>query len=128
MTIHYTAVAVATLAAVVFSTFWYMALNGFRTTKRNGRPPAWKILIEVGRSGLFAYILAHIFVNLRVTTVADGLRHGFWLWLAFPAILFLGLVVWEGMPWRDGLVHSGDWIGKMLLISAILTIGAGLVF
>ncbi len=128
MTINYGAVAIATVVAVIFSTIWYMALNGFRTTKRSGRPAVWKILVEVGRSGLFAFILAHVFVNLHVATVADSIRHDFWLWLAFPAILFFGLVVWEDMPWRDGLVHSGDWLGKLLLISIILTAGAGLAF
>ena len=121
MEFNYLPSIVAAIVAVIFSTVWYIALNNVRATKRSTKPPAiWKVGVEFLRSFAVAYILAHLFISLHVLTSADAMRHAFWLWLAFPAVLFVGLTVWENMPPKDAIVHAGDWLIKLGLIAAIV--------
>lgn len=88
------------------------------------RPPAWKLGVEIARNLGFVFILAHVFANLGVTHLSQGLRHSFWLWLAFPATLFIGTALWENMAWKTALTHMGDWLVKMMLIASLLIIFA----
>ena len=43
------------------------------------------------------------------------------LWLAFYVVQLWGAVIFDGMPVALGVVHAGDWLGKMLLIALVLS-------
>lgn len=118
---NYLAMVVATVASVVWSILYYMALSKVIKMPDGGsRPAVWKVLVELLRNFAFVFILAHVFSKLGVTHIADGLRHGFWLWLGFPVILFAGISIWEDMSWKISLSHMGDWLVKILLIASLL--------
>jgi hypothetical protein len=125
MELNYLTMFIATIAAVGFSTIWYMTLQGFlgrANGKMQSQPSALKIVAEFVRTFLLVYILAHVLKNVGALDWHDGLRHAFWLWLAFPLVIFFGLSVWENVKWKEFLVHSGDWLIKMGIISVILTL------
>jgi hypothetical protein len=44
------------------------------------------------------------------------------LWVAFPAILLVGSVIWDDVPPRLAAIHAGDWLMKLLLIAVIVGI------
>jgi hypothetical protein len=46
-------------------------------------------------------------------------RLGLGLWAAFPVVLLTGSVVHEKVPWQVAAIHGGDWLIKMLLMSAL---------
>jgi hypothetical protein len=43
------------------------------------------------------------------------------LWI-FPAAILLGSVVHEGVPPTLAGIHAGDWLAKLILIAAIVSI------
>ena len=50
----------------------------------------------------------------------DAARLGLGLWGAFPVVLLTGSVVHEQVPWQQATIHAGDWLVKLLLISALV--------
>jgi hypothetical protein len=127
--IHYMAVGVATVAAFVLSTAYYIAfgrqyaeLRGLSPEAAAARPPAWKVLLELLRSLVVASVVAGLADLLEITEWAEAATLAVSLWVAFPATLLAGSVIWDDVPPRLAAIHSGDWLMKLLLIAVIVGI------
>ncbi len=44
------------------------------------------------------------------------------LWLGFPVVLWTGAVMWEKVPSKLALIHAGDWLLKLLVITLIVAL------
>jgi hypothetical protein len=42
------------------------------------------------------------------------------LWLGFPLVLLTGTMIWDLVPTVTALLHAGDWLLKLLVISVIV--------
>jgi hypothetical protein len=42
------------------------------------------------------------------------------LWLGFPLVLLTGSMIWDRVPTVTALLHAGDWLLKLLVISVIV--------
>jgi len=127
--IQYVAVGVATVAAFVLSTAYYIAfgrqyaeLRGLSPEAAAARPPAWKVLLELLRSLVVASFVAGLADLLEITEWAEAATLAVSLWVAFPAILLVGSVIWDDVPPRLAAIHAGDWLMKLLLIAVIVGI------
>ena len=127
--INYLAVVVAAVAAFVVSTVWYtvfgramMKLQGVKPDAMANmeKPQPWKILVEIVRSLVVAYVLARFVVLLGVVEWMGAVQLGVWAWIGFPITLLVGSVIWENIPWKLAAIHAGDWLVKILFIVAIL--------
>ena len=127
--INYLAVVVAAVAAFVVSTVWYivfgkemMKLQGVKPDAMADmeKPQPWKILVEIVRSLVVAYVLARFVVLLGVVEWMGAVQLGVWAWIGFPITLLVGSVIWENTPWKLAAIHAGDWLVKILFIVAIL--------
>jgi uncharacterized protein DUF1761 len=58
---------------------------------------------------------------LGVNNWENALGLGFVLWFSFYFVQLSGAVMWDNLPWQLGLVHSGDWLMKMLFMSLLLS-------
>ena len=127
--INYLAVVVAAVAAFVVSTVWYIVF-GKEMMKLQGvkpgamadmeKPQPWKILVEIVRSLVVAYVLARFVVLLGVVDWMGAVQLGVWVWIGFPITLLVGSVIWENIPWKLAAIHAGDWLVKILFIVVIL--------
>lgn len=127
--LNYLAVAVAAVAAVVFSTVYYMVfakqmapLHPAYADPAAARPPAWKILVELIRSLVVATVVGCLASKLHLIDWTDGLLLGLTMWVGFPVVLLVGSVVWEKVPPKLAAIHAGDWLLKLLLVSVIVTV------
>jgi len=127
--INYLAVIVAAVAAFVVSTVWYivfgkemMKLQGVKPDAMTDmdKPQPWKILVEIVRSLVVAYVLARFVVLLGVVEWMGAVQLGVWVWIGFPITLLVGSVIWENIPWKLAAIHAGDWLVKILFIVVIL--------
>lgn len=125
--VNYLAIAVATVAAVVLSTAYYMvfakqmaALSA--AAADSARPPAWKILVELVRSLVVASVLAGFASKLGITDWTGAVLLGLTVWIGFPVVLLLGSVIWENVPLKLAALHAGDWLMKLLVVSVIVSI------
>ena len=121
------AVVVAAVAAFVLSTAWYITfakqraeLSGAAMADMN-RPQPIKMLIEIARNIVLAYVLAYLVVRLGVADWPAAIQFGVLMWIGFPVLLLSGSVMWENVPWKLASIHAGDWLMKILLMVIILS-------
>jgi len=133
--INYLAVVAAAVASMAIGFVWYgplfgkqwMALMGFtkesmNAAKAKGMSKSYA-LMTIG-SLVMAYVLANglVFGNsyLNMYGVSAGLQGAFWYWLGFVAPVLLGLVLWDGKPWKLFFLNAGYYLVSMLAMGAIL--------
>jgi|ERR1700704_4953535 hypothetical protein len=132
MHVNYLAVLVAAVAVFVLGWLWYSPLLFYKPWMRlrgldpvaamaGAQMPAWKLLIEVGRCLVLAYVLARFVALLGVSSSMGAVHVGLLLWIGFPVILLAGSVLWDNVPWKVAAIHAGDWLVKMLVIPIIVS-------
>jgi len=124
--LNYLAIAAATVASFVFSSVWYIALSEQRRQVTSaaaapGTPPRWLMPVEIVRTLVLALILAGLASRLGVTGVTSTVLLASSLWIAFP-ILLSGSVLYEKVHPQLAAIHAGDWLGKLLIITIILSL------
>ncbi|MCI0550008.1 MAG: DUF1761 domain-containing protein [Anaerolineae bacterium] len=127
--INYFAIGAAAVAAFVVSTGWYIVFSNAMMKLQGVKPDAmadmnkpqpWKMLTEIVRSLILAYVLARFVVLLDIVDWVGAVQLGIWLWIGFPLVLLVGSVLWENIPWRLAAIHASDWLVKLLSMLVIL--------
>lgn len=126
----YLAVVIAAVAAFVVGAVWYspflfgkewMELRGLDPgAMADMTVPVGQMLAEFARSLVVAYVLARFAVLLKVVDWKGAVQLGVWVWIGFPAMILMGSVMWENVPWMLAAIHAGDWLVKILLMTFIL--------
>jgi len=128
---NYLPVLVAAFAVFVLGWLWYspflfykpwMRLRGMDpvAAMAGAKMPGGKLLIELARCLVLAYVIARLMALLGVSNWMGAVHFGFFLWIGFPLILLTGSVLWENVPWKVAAIHAGDWLVKMLVIPIIV--------
>lgn len=128
--IKYLAVIVAAVAAFIVAAMWYspllfgnayMNLRGINQEAMNDvRPPAGELIGEFIRNLIVAYVLARFIVQQEAVNLKNAIGTGLWVWIGFQAMLLLGGVLHEQMPFKLYAIHAGDALVKTLIMAAIL--------
>lgn len=132
--IDYLAVFLAGIAAMVLGALWYGPLFGKSWMRMAGltkesikamkMTPAVAMTIGFVAALVMAYVLAHTLAfaqaYMNTSGVASGLSSGFWMWLGFVAPVSLGVVIWEGKPWKLWFLNGGYYLVSLLLMGAII--------
>jgi hypothetical protein len=129
--VNYWAVVVATVAAFVVSSAWYVVFGGLRArllgTRLPGadraetaRPVPWKMLVEILRSLVVVAVFAGFAAKLGITTFPGALLLAGSVWIGFPAVILSGSVLWENVPVKLAAIHVGDWLVKLLVIAVVV--------
>lgn len=118
------AVGGAAGSGVIASVGYYSAFNGLLARHHQAyagdvRPPPWLLPVELARSASVATAVAVLAERTDTQGLAGRVRLGLGLWAAFPVVLLTGSVVHEKVPWQVATVHGGDWLIKLLLMSAL---------
>jgi hypothetical protein len=94
----------------------FVALSGMTT---NAAPEGAKIAAELLRNLLLALVISRLLAGQRVDKLPASLGLAVMLWLGFPLTLLSGSVLWQNVPLQLALIHSGDWLLKILLMTLI---------
>ena len=134
--INYLAVLVAAVASVVLGFLWYGPLFGktwaqlmgfdkkkMAEAKKKGMPKQTWILMILGTL-VTSYVLAHFVDYLDATNLAGALQAGFWLWLGFIVPVQLGMVLWEGKPWKLYILNVAYYLVNLSIMATILALWA----
>jgi len=131
--VNYIAVLVATIVVFVLGWLWYSPLLFYKPLMRargmdpavamaGAKMPTGKLVIELVRCFVLAYIVAHFVAALGITNWLGAVHFGVFLWIGFPVILLLGSILWENTPVKVAAIHAGDWLVKLLVIPIIVTV------
>ena len=77
-------------------------------------------VVELARNLLVAGVVAVIMSRANVAGIGPGVLLGIVLWIGFPVVLLAGSVFHERVPLALAAIHSGDWLLKLVVVSAIL--------
>jgi hypothetical protein len=124
------AVIVVAIAAFTVGAIWnspllfgkvYLEARGMNPDAMAGmRPAAWEIFGEFAKNLVVAFVLAHFMVSLGIGDWKGASRLGLWVWIGFQAMLLMGAVLHEKMPWMLYVTHAGDAFVKTLAVMVIL--------
>jgi hypothetical protein len=116
-------IAAAAVAAFVLSSVYYVVTTpleqralGDRALDR-GRPAPWKVVTELVRTAVVGAGFAWIATQSDLLELPSSLLLALVLWVAFPVVLLTGSIIWERVPWQTAVIHSGDWLLKLLLVA-----------
>jgi len=87
----------------------------------NAKMPFGKLIIELVRCFVLAFIIAHLVGGLGISGWFGAVHFGVLLWIGFPVVLLTGSVLWDNISWKVAAIHAGDWLVKMLVISIIVS-------
>jgi uncharacterized protein DUF1761 len=124
--INFWAVIVASLAAFVASSVWYIAFSrplaqlSPAMAAEMKSPANWKKIVVVVQSVVLASVLAYVIGRTGARGWLDSAGIGLVLWIGLSAVQWVGSIIWESVPVRLAALHAGDWLVKLLLISAIV--------
>ncbi len=54
--------------------------------------------------------------------MSAGVSVGFGAWIGFVAPVSLGIVLWDGKPWKLWMINAGYYLVGLLLIGSILAL------
>lgn len=128
---HFAGLVVATVAALVFSTLYYIFLNrqvvaaraasddhrGYETKMSFN-----KLLVEIVRTFVLGLVLTYAVLMLNLQTPIQAVILAFWLWIGFPVVLLVGSVIHEHFPARLATIHAIDWLAKLMIFVVIVTL------
>lgn len=134
--INYLAVIVAAATSIFIGALWFgvicrkqwMKLMNFtEESMEHANMTANKAyIIQAIASFVMAYVLAHAVIFGSAYTGIDGvlggILAGFFYWLGFVAPVTLGMVLWEGKPWKLWLINVSQWLVSLLIMGVILSV------
>lgn len=138
--INYLAVVVSAVVMFALGGLWYGPLFGKPWMESMGwSPEKLKEMQAGGQKGmalnyclqaigslLMAFVLAHALyfasTAMHVSGVPAGLMAGFWNWLGFIVPVTVGVVLWDGKPWKLWFINAGYYLVGLLCMGAILAI------
>ena len=131
--VSYPAVLVAAILVFVLGWLWFSPLLFYKPWMRlrgmdpvaamaGAKMPAGKLLIELVRCLVLAYVIARFTALLGVSSWMGAVHFGLFLWIGFPVILLAGSVLWENVPWKVAAIHAGDWLVKLLVIPIVVSV------
>jgi hypothetical protein len=123
--LNYPAVAVSAVVAFMLSSVYYIPFGRQLAELSDayadpGRPPAWKLGVELVRNLVLVAVLAGFTEQIDIDGWADAVVLGLASWVGFPLVLWTGAVVWERVPWKLAAIHAGDWLVKLLVVAVIV--------
>lgn len=119
-------VLVSAVAAFLASSGYYAAATPLErrilgdAAIDRGRPRPWKVITELVRTMAVAAVFAWLATRSGLEQLPGSLVLAGMLWLAFPAVLLTGSILWERVPPITAAIHAGDWLIKLLLLAVIL--------
>ena len=110
--------------SVLFGKAW-LHLSGFtekkmEEMKKKGMGKSY-LLMFIG-TFIMSYVLAHFVDYAGAVTFRDGMIAGFWLWLGFIAPVQLGMVLWQGKPWKLYFIETFHYLVALLVMAGILAV------
>ncbi|MGH9895159.1 MAG: DUF1761 domain-containing protein [bacterium] len=126
--LNFLAVLVAAVAGFVVSGVYYgmfaSQLAQLHSAYAGAEAQAWPsvgtIVVEILRNLVVAAAVSIISTRLGISG-GPALLLAAGLWLAFPAVLFVGSIIHENYSRRLAAIHAGDWLLKIIVITLIVS-------
>ena len=137
--VNYLAILASAVVAIIIGGIWFGPLFGKSWMKMMGMDKMSPEEMTEGKKKMpmlygiqfvgalvMAFVLSHSLVfasaYLNESGIAAGLMSGFWNWLGFIAPVTIGVVLWEGKPWKLWAIIAGNWLVTLCAMGVILSL------
>lgn len=128
--VNYLAVVVSAVVALVIGFVWYAPpvfgnrwMSYLGTTQAQlGNPGPMGMATGVVASLANAWVLAVLSLNLKGSTLTDGVLLGVLCWLGFMATITAAQISFEKRPWGLWLLNNAHNVLIQILMGAIVTV------
>ena len=121
----YISIVISTVTLFVIGAVYYTIFGNelvkYSTAFANQEFTAINALVELLRCTILSFVLVKLVSMLGITTWRKALSLSILLWIGFPFVLWLGAVNHEKTPIVLAIIHSGDWLIKLIVVTIILT-------
>jgi|SRR5579864_3521746 len=125
--LNYWALMVAAVVAFVGSSVWYVVFGNelakvspvFAELQAQ-KPAAWRMIAVFAGSLVLSFVVAYLIGLKEDVTWMGAVGIGCLLWLGLSAVQWMSSMVWEKVPLTMDAIHAGDWLMKLMVISAIV--------
>lgn len=107
----------------VFGTTW-MTLGGHQPTEHGKKMMPLMAFLGFLAAMVIAYVMNHFGIAWGVFDWIGAVELGFWCWLGFTAPTMLGVVLWEGKPFKYYAITAGFWLVSFITMGIILVVMA----
>ncbi|TSC86928.1 MAG: hypothetical protein G01um10148_33 [Parcubacteria group bacterium Gr01-1014_8] len=140
VSVNYLSVIVAAVSSMVLGFLWFGPILGKQWIASMGwteaeisagrekmKKEGWKTyLIQAIGALVMAYVLSHVLVfatsYMQTSGLMAGLTSGFWMWLGFVAPVTVGVVLWDGKPWKLWFIQSGYYLVSLIVMGIIIEV------
>lgn len=121
------AVLVASVASTFIGMLWYSPVFFGKiwmklAKPRIKRPSGISMLIGFISSFVLFYMLATVMSFVNSNGILDGISTAFWMWLGFIATVSLGVVLWEGKPFKLYILNNAYNLLSLIVAGIILAV------
>lgn len=120
----YISILISTITLFVIGAVYYTILGSelakHSTAFANQEFTAINAIVELLRCIILSFVLVKLVSMLTITTWEKALSLSTLLWIGFPFVLWLGAVNHEKTPIMLAIIHSGDWLIKLIVVTIIL--------
>lgn len=132
--VNYLAILVASVASFLLGWLWHspmvfgkmwmklsdMDQKKIDAAKKKGM--AKPILLQFIATLVMGYVLAYFVSYAEAGTIIEGAMVGIWTWIGFVATVMIGMVIWEGKPFKLFLINAGHVLVSLIVMGAILAV------
>lgn len=135
--VNFFAILACGVLSMILGSIWYGPLFGNVWMKLSGIKKPEKMTKEIKNSMMrsyslmflgsliTAYVLQHALVFAEAYLQASGtsaaLMGAFWNWLGFVVPVSIGMVLWEGKPWKLWFLNIGYVLVQLCAMALVLT-------
>ena len=123
----------AGIANVILGTIWFnphvfgrswMGMVGMSPDQmeRGKKKMPLMAFIAFLASMVVAYVMNYFGIAWGVFDWIGAVELGFWSWLGFVAPTMLGMVLWEGKPFKYYAIVSGYWLVSFIVMAIVLVL------
>jgi hypothetical protein len=126
------AVVVAVIISFVASSIYYIVflkqwasvseVGSEAAKKKSKAPEPIKGLFQLARTVILTLVVGYLVSHLHITDLAGAIGLSLILWIGFPVMLLSGSVMWEKSPVKLAVLHAGDSLMTLLIMSLLLTL------
>lgn len=134
--VNYLAVVVAAVAAMGVGALWYGPLFGKEWRHLMGMSlddmksmplsPMQAMGLGLVVALVMAYVFSHVLVfsssYMHIEGYMAGISGAFWMWLGFVATTQIGVVLWDGKPWKLFFINTSYSFVSLMIMGVILAL------
>jgi hypothetical protein len=121
---NFISIMISTIILFIIGSVYYAIFGSelakYSTAFANQEFTVVKAAVELVRCVILSFVLVTLVSMLGITNWIKALGIALLLWVGFPFVLLLGAINHENTPIMLAIIHSGDWLIKLIVVILIL--------